>query len=121
MMNHEHLRDASAGPAAATILASQPNRKPEHDRAARQTSEAASFLARQPERDGNPPSPSHDLQQVFSRRTSEALNSACVSSWERLLRSTPAELLRIRDFGQVCLAEVREELAAHGLRLRGDC
>ena len=121
MIDEENLRDVSAGLAAATILASEPNRTLEHEWAATQASQIAESPMRQREHGGNPPLPSHDLGEVFSRRTSGALNSAGIGSWERLQRSTPSELLRIREFGQVCLAEVREELAAHRLRLRGDC
>ena len=65
--------------------------------------------------------PARAVLDRFSRRTADALRSAAIDRWETLQRSAPGELLRIRGFGPPGLAEVREELAAHGLRLRGDC
>ena len=120
MIDEENLPDVFAGLAPAAIAASDPNRT-EHESTARQPFQIADSLTRQRKQGERLPLPTHQLEEVFSRRTANALNSAGTDSWEDLQRSTPVELLRIRDFGQVCLAEVREELAAHRLRLRGDC
>lgn len=37
-----------------------------------------------------------------------------------LTKRTAADLLEIRGFGELCLREVREKLAAHNLKLNGD-
>ncbi len=37
-----------------------------------------------------------------------------------LVELTARELLELRNFGRFCLTEVRQKLAAHGLKLRGD-
>jgi DNA-directed RNA polymerase alpha subunit len=119
-MNDEHyLRHATAGPATAVRASSEPGQLERKD-AAWQANRMTDAPARQRGHGAGLPSPAGDFESL-SRRTSEALASAGIDGWNALRRSSPNELLRIRDFGPACLAEVREEMAARDLRLRGDC
>jgi len=54
---------------------------------------------------------------VRSRKRVALLN---VETIEDLTKYAAADLLEIRGFGELCLREVREKLAAHNLKLKGD-
>lgn len=65
------------------------------------------------------PVPLSDLD--LSTRTRNAINSAlAIRTAQELADQHVAELLRYRNFGRASLAEVRRELAKHGLSLRGE-
>ena len=56
----------------------------------------------------------------LSVRTTNVLAAEGIATIEELLQYSPARLLEIRNFGEKQLQDVRERLAAHGLRLPGD-
>lgn len=60
------------------------------------------------------------LKAKFSVRTRKALVRAGVETVEQLTEKTPDDLLELRNFGVTCLSEVRDKMAALGLRLLRD-
>jgi hypothetical protein len=57
---------------------------------------------------------------AFQVRVRGALVRAGILTLGRLLETSPAQLLELRNFGHASLRQVREALARHGLYLRGD-
>ena len=56
----------------------------------------------------------------LSVRSTKALEGDNIRTIRDLLDKTAEDLIEIMRFGMVSLREVREKLAAHGLKLRGD-
>jgi DNA-directed RNA polymerase subunit alpha len=56
----------------------------------------------------------------LSVRARKCMNKLGITTLGELIERTADELLEIKNFGQTSLNEVREKLAAHGLKLRGD-
>jgi hypothetical protein len=65
-----------------------------------------------------PPVSIDDLD--LSVRTTNVLAAEGIDRVDQLLKHSSEQLLQIRNFGMTQLANVRERLAAHGLRLLGD-
>ncbi|HXG11462.1 MAG TPA: DNA-directed RNA polymerase subunit alpha C-terminal domain-containing protein [Gemmataceae bacterium] len=56
----------------------------------------------------------------LSVRATNCLESEGITTVSDLCNHSPDDLLEIRNFGETALAEVRNKLAEHGLRLRGE-
>lgn len=56
----------------------------------------------------------------LSLRTKNKLRENGIKSTEKLAGKSASELLALRKFGPAALAEVREEMARLGLKLRDD-
>lgn len=56
----------------------------------------------------------------LSVRARKCMNKLGITTLGELIQKTADELLEIKNFGHTSLNEVREKLAAHGLKLRGD-
>ncbi len=56
----------------------------------------------------------------LSVRARKCMNKLGITTLGELIQRTADELLEIKNFGHTSLNEVREKLAAHGLKLRGD-
>lgn len=57
---------------------------------------------------------------VFRKRIINCLRFEDILNSEQLIQESANDLLKIRSFGKVCLKEVRDTLAKHGLKLKGD-
>lgn len=62
--------------------------------------------------------PSHSVDVLrFTVRVSNCLSSCGITTIGDLTARTPSSLLRIRNFGKLCLYEVQKRLAEYGLKL----
>ena len=56
----------------------------------------------------------------FSTRVQNVLDSAEIKTIGQLVEKTVNEMQKYRNFGKICLQEIREKLEDHGFYLKGD-
>jgi len=61
------------------------------------------------------------IENEFSVRTTNCLNSLNIKTFSELTERTSTSLKAARGFGKKVLQEIRNRLAEHGLSLKDDC